>query len=67
MIYEVYSLQNNLASLETTVRFRVWEQLSNLRRLADECEVTLEGRYDINDEGLADEIEQLYTLEVINA
>lgn len=67
MIYEVYSLQNNLASLETTVRFRVWEQLNTLRRLVDECEVSLEGRYDLNDEGLADEIELIYTQEVFNA
>lgn len=67
MIYEVYSLQNNLASLETTVRFRVWEQLTGLRRLVDECEVVLEGRYDLNDEELDDEIERLYTQEVLNA
>ena len=67
MIYEVYSLQNNLASLETTVRFRVWEQLNTLRRLVDECEVSLEGRYDLNDEGLTDEIELIYTQEVLNA
>ena len=67
MIYEVYSLQNNLASLETTVRFRVWQQLNTLRRLVDECEVVLEGRYDLNDEGLSDEIEQIYTQEVVNA
>jgi|TARA_R110000822_G_scaffold234738_3_gene365766 hypothetical protein len=67
MIYEVYSLQNNLASLETTVRFRVWEQLNTLRRLVDECEVLLEGRYDLNDEGMTDEVERIYTLEVTNA
>lgn len=67
MIYEVYSLQNNLASLETTVRFRVWEQLTGLRRLVDECEAVLEGRYDLNDEELDDEIERLYTQEVTNA
>jgi hypothetical protein len=67
MIYEVYSLQNNLASLETTVRFRVWQQLNTLRRLVDECEVVLEGRYDLNDEGLSDEIELIYTQEVLNA
>ena len=63
MIYEVYSLQNNLASLETTVRFRVWQQLNTLRRLVDECEVVLEGRYDLND----DQVEQIYTQEVVNA
>jgi hypothetical protein len=67
MIYEVYSLQNNLASLETTVRFRVWQQLNTLRRLVDECEVVLEGRYDLNDEDLTDQIEQIYTQEVVNA
>lgn len=67
MIYEVYSLQNNLASLETTVRFRVWQQLNTLRRLVDECEVVLEGRYDLNDEDLTDQVEQIYTQEVLNA
>jgi hypothetical protein len=67
MIYEVYSLQNNLASLETTVRFRVWQQLNTLRRLVDECEVVLEGRYDLNDEDLTDQVEQIYTQEVVNA
>ena len=67
MIYEVYSLQNNLASLETTVRFRVWQQRTGLRRLVDECEAVLEGRYDLNDEELDDEIERLYTQEVLNA
>lgn len=67
MIYEVYSLQNNLASLETTVRFRVWEQLNSIRRVVDDCEVCLEGRYDLNDEGLLDEVEQIYTQEVVNA
>ena len=67
MIYEVYSLQNNLASLETTVRFRVWQQLNTLRRLVDECEAVLEGRYDLNDEDLIDQIEQIYTQEVVNA
>lgn len=67
MIYEVYSLQNNLASLETTVRFRVWQQLNTLRRLMDECEAVLEGRYDLNDEDLTDQVEQIYTQEVLNA
>lgn len=67
MIYEVYSLQNNLASLETKVRFRVWQQLVSVRRLVDECEVTLEGRYDLNDEGLLEEVESVYLEEVVNA
>jgi hypothetical protein len=67
VIYEVYSLQNNLASLQTTVRFRVWEQLSTIRRLVDECEVQLDGRFDLDDEGLLDEIETIYATEVTNA
>ncbi len=67
MIYEVYSLQNNLASLQTTVRFRVWEQLRTIRRLVDECEVQLDGRFDLDDEGLLDEIETIYATEVTNA
>lgn len=66
MIYEVYSLQNNLAGLETRVRFRVWEQLNTIRRLVDECEVTLEGRYDLDDTGLVDAVEEIYTMEVLN-
>ena len=65
--YEVYSLENNLASMETTVRFRVWERLTDLERMVDECKVTLEGRYDLNDEGLMDAVEQVYEQEVINA
>jgi hypothetical protein len=36
-------------------------------RLLDECKVTLEGRYDLNDEGLMDQIEQIYESEVVNA
>lgn len=65
--YEVYSLENNLASMETTVRFRVWERLTDLERMVDECKVTLEGRYDLNDEGLMDVVEQVYEQEVVNA
>ena len=66
MIYEVYSLQNNLASMETTVRFRVWEQLNNLSRLKDDCMVTLEGRFDIDDEGLMPAVEAIYLEEIGN-
>jgi hypothetical protein len=65
--YEVYSLENNLASMETTVRFRVWERITDLERMVDECKVTLEGRYDLNDEGLMDAVEQVYEQEVVNA
>ena len=66
-LYEVHSIENNLASLQTTVRFRVWNHTDALDRLLDECKVTLEGRYDLNDEGLMDQIEQIYEEEVVNA
>lgn len=65
--YEVYSIENNLASLQTTVRFRVWETVVTMERMIDECKVTLDGRYDLNDEGLMDAIEQVYEEEVVNA
>jgi hypothetical protein len=65
--YEIYSIENNLASLLTTVRFRVWESTDVLERLLDECKVTLEGRYDLNDEGLMDQVEEIYEREVVNA
>lgn len=65
--YEIHSIENNLASLQTTVRFRVWENTEALDRLLDECRVTLEGRYDLNDEGLMDQVEEIYEREVVNA
>jgi len=67
MTYEVFATETNLASLQTTVRFRVWRQLDTLHQLVDECKVTLDGRYDIDATGLDDEIEAVYTKEVINA
>ncbi len=44
--YDIFSLQSNLASLETTVGFRVWGERNELRYVVRECEITLEGRYD---------------------
>lgn len=67
MIFEVFATENNLASMETTVRFRVWRELVSVRQLVDECAVTLEGRYDLDDSGLLDAVEQVYTEEVLNA
>ena len=66
MIYEIYSVANNLASMETTVRFRVWEPVGQLQRLKDECQVTLEGRYDLDATGLDETIESLYQQEILN-
>ena len=65
--YEIYSIENNLASLQTTVRFRVWGDVGSVSRLLDECKVTLEGRYDLNDEGLMDQVEEIYETEILNA
>jgi hypothetical protein len=36
-------------------------------RLIDECKVTLDGRYDLDDTGLLDAIENIYEQEVVNA
>ncbi len=66
MIYEVFAIENNLASMETTVRFRVWRELVSLRQLVDECAVTLEGRFDLDDSGLLDAVEQVYADEILN-
>tara|TARA_B110000977_G_C10911847_1_gene429601 strand:+ start:376 stop:579 length:204 start_codon:yes stop_codon:yes gene_type:complete len=62
--YEIYSLENNLASQLTTVRFRVWETVVTMERMVDECKVTLEGRYDLIDDGLMESVEEVYTAEV---
>lgn len=67
MIYDVYGIENNLASLQTTVKFRVWEELTTLRRLKDDCAVVLDGRFDIDDDGLLEQVELIYTEEVLNA
>lgn len=65
--YEIYSIENNLASLQTTVRFRVWQTLVTMDRMVDECKVTLDGRYDLNDEGLLNAIESVYEEEIPHA
>lgn len=65
--YEIYSIENNLASLQTTVRFRVWQTLVTMDQMVDECKVTLDGRYDLNDEGLLDAIESVYEQEISHA
>lgn len=64
--YEIYSIENNLASLQTTVRFRVWQTLVTMDRLIDECKVTLDGRYDLDDTGLLDAVENVYEQEITN-
>lgn len=67
MTYDIYGVENNLASGETRVRFRVWETIGSITRLVDDCHVTLEGRYDLDDPALIDEVQTIYTAEVINA
>jgi hypothetical protein len=66
VIFEIYGIENNLASLETTVRFRVWKQTGDLKRLVDDCIVSIEGRYDIDAEGLEEAVEAVYNKEVLN-
>jgi hypothetical protein len=50
--YDIYSIQTQLASMETTVRFRVWETRGALLVLKNECEATFEGRYEVDDDEL---------------
>lgn len=67
MNYEIHAIETNLATLRTTVRFRVWEEVGTVQRVKDECRVTLEGRYDLNSEGLEDAVSSVYETEVLNA
>jgi hypothetical protein len=67
MRYEVYAIENSLTSLTTRVRFRVWEQKLSIEFLKDDCIVVLDGRYDIDSEGLDEEIEAIYNEEMVNA
>jgi hypothetical protein len=57
---EIFGVEQNLASGETRVRFRVWEQSGELHRVLDECRLTVEGRYQIDDPDLAELIENTY-------
>lgn len=67
MIYEIYGIENNLASLYTTVHFKVYEQLPNIKRLVDTCVIKVEGRYEMDDEELLNIAEETYLAEVVNA
>lgn len=66
MTYDIYGVENNMASGETRVRFRVWEARGALTRLVDDCYVTLEGRYQLDDPELLDEVQLAYTTEMNN-
>lgn len=66
MTYDIYGIENNMASGETRVRFRVWEVRGALTRLVDDCYVTLEGRYKLDDPELLDEVQIAYTTEMNN-
>jgi hypothetical protein len=44
----------------------VWKQTGDLKRLVDDCIVSIEGRYDIDAEGLEEAVEAVYNKEVLN-
>lgn len=48
----------------TTVRFRVYEQKGALRRVVDDCEVTLDGVFQLGDHELDSICESVYRQEV---
>ena len=60
MMFEIYAVEQNLGSLLTGVRFRVTETVGDIIRVVDDCKVTIEGRYEIDDPDLPAIIETMY-------
>lgn len=60
MMFEIYAVEQNLGSLLTTVRFRVTEVVGEITRVADDCKVTIEGRYEIDDPDILAIVEVKY-------
>jgi len=66
LTYDIYSIQTQLASMETTVRWRVWEPRGSVLVLKDECEATFEGRYEVDDDELEALVVAAYQEDVLN-
>jgi hypothetical protein len=60
MRFEIYAIEQNLGTLLTSIRFRVFESISDLERVKDDCRITVEGRYNVDDEDLPSIIESKY-------
>lgn len=57
---QIYAVEQNLGTLITRVRFRVYETIGELTRVKDDCMVSLEGRHEMDDEDLPGIIESKY-------
>jgi hypothetical protein len=64
MRFSIYATETNLGSLITNVRFRVHETVGQMERIKDDCSVTLEGRYEFEDEALLEIVESIYREEM---
>lgn len=60
MRFEIYAVEQNLGTLLTAVRFRVYENVGDLERVKDDCRITVEGRYEFDDEDLQASVETIY-------
>jgi len=60
MTFEIYAVEQNLMSLITAVRFRVYEEVGPITRVIDDCRTEIEGRYELGDPDLLDMIETTY-------
>jgi hypothetical protein len=60
MRFEIYAIEQNLGTLFTSVRFRVFESVGDIERVKDDCRITVEGRHDVDDEDLPAIIESKY-------
>ena len=67
VIYDIYSVESVQSSMETTVRFRVWEERNGISRVVNECQMTIDGRYELDDDELDAAIVAKYEEEFGNA
>ncbi len=64
MRFQVYSVERNIGSLLTTVKFRVLEDVGSMTRVKDDCSVTLEGVFEIDHQDLVAVVEARYKEEM---
>jgi hypothetical protein len=62
--FQVYSVERNIGSLLTTVKFRVLEDVGSMTRVKDDCSVTLEGVFEIDHQDLVAVVEARYKEEM---
>lgn len=60
MTLEIYAVEQNLMSLITAVRFRVYEQVGSITKVSDDCKIEFEGRFELGDPELVSMCELAY-------